>query len=73
LSRKAISPSARGWIIACDGETQTRRVFHRVGQEAKVRLEHAEHVLHRLAGDADLLADHPLAVGLGGGAPACAR
>src|SRR3990167_7099937 len=39
---------------------------HGIGQEAEVRLIHAQHVLHRLAGDADLLADDLLA----GGQPA---
>ena len=34
---------------------------HAVGQESEVRLVHAEHVLHRGAGHADLLADDPLA------------
>ena len=38
-------------------------VDHRVGQEAEVRLVHVQHRLHRFRGDADLLADHPLAVG----------
>jgi hypothetical protein len=33
---------------------------HAVGQESKVRLVHAEHVLHRGAGHADLLADDAL-------------
>ena len=36
--------------------------MHPVGQEAEVGLVHAQHVLNRLAGDADFLADHPLAV-----------
>ncbi|MNY37548.1 hypothetical protein D3C86_1721180 [compost metagenome] len=38
--------------------------LHAVGEEAEVRLVDVEHVLHGLAGDADLLADHPLALPL---------
>ena len=36
--------------------------MHPVGQETKVRLVNAQHVLHRLAGDADLLADDGFAL-----------
>ena len=34
---------------------------HAVGQEAEVRLMHAEHVLHGAAGDPDFLADDAFA------------
>ncbi|MNO46689.1 hypothetical protein D3C76_369790 [compost metagenome] len=34
---------------------------HGVGQKTEVRLMHIEHFLHRPAGNADLLAHHPLA------------
>jgi hypothetical protein len=36
------------------------RDLHAIGEEAEVRLMHAEHVLHGAAGDADLLTDHAL-------------
>ena len=41
--------------------------LHAVGEEAEVRLVDVEHVLHGLAGDADLLADHLLALPLAPG------
>src|SRR5690606_29736581 len=37
-------------------------VNHGVGQITEVRLVHIDHVLHCLAGDSDLLADHPLTI-----------
>ncbi len=40
---------------------------HTIGQETEVRLVYAQHVLHRLGRDPDLLADHPLAVRLAQG------
>ncbi len=58
----AISASARGWIIvSLIATVPAIGHVHAVGEEAEVRLVHAQHVLHRSAGDADLLADHPLA------------
>ncbi|MNN35723.1 hypothetical protein D3C81_1495820 [compost metagenome] len=49
---------------AVHGEADVGAVgdLHAVGEEAEVRLVDVEHVLHGLAGDADLLADHPLAL-----------
>jgi hypothetical protein len=60
---KAISASARGAISAFGVDIDIAFDKHPVGQEAEIGLVHAQHVLHRLAGDADLLADHLLAIG----------
>ena len=62
--RKAISASARGAIrLPATGIAAPFGEVHAIGQEAEVRLAHVQHVLHRLGGHADLLADHLLAVG----------
>ena len=36
--------------------------MHPVGQEAEIGLMHAQHILHRLGGDADFLADDTFAI-----------
>ena len=38
------------------------RVFHGIREETEIRLENAQHILHRLGGNTDLLAHHALTV-----------
>ena len=47
--------------MAGNGNIGAVRALHRVGQKTKIGLEYAEHVLHRLTGDAYFLTHHPLA------------
>ena len=58
---KAISPSARGCTaVRAQADVAGVGNLHAIGQEAEVGLMHVQHLLHGLAGDADLLANYAL-------------